>query len=66
MSRTEVLFYYCRFAALHLAQLHFKFGHKNAALAATREAVDLSQLAGDTSCLQHAMVSSIDYIPNVL
>lgn len=52
----------CRYAALNLALLHHKFGHKNAALAAAREAVDLSQLASDTECLQHAisLLSELD------
>lgn len=45
----------CRYAALNLALLHYRFGHRRAALAAAREAVELSQLAADTQCLQHAM-----------
>lgn len=45
----------CRYAALNLALLHHRFGHRNAAIAAAREAVDLSQLAADMQCLQHAM-----------
>ncbi|XP_039256519.2 anaphase-promoting complex subunit 5-like [Styela clava] len=45
----------CRYAALNLALLHHRFGHRNAAIAAVREAVDLSQLAADMQCLQHAM-----------
>lgn len=46
-----------RFAALNLALLHLKFGHKKAAIAAAREAISLAQLSNDIVCLQNAVVS---------
>ncbi|CAK8673850.1 unnamed protein product [Clavelina lepadiformis] len=44
-----------RFATLNLALLHMHFGHKKAALAATKESIKLSQVSNDSLCLQHAL-----------
>ncbi|XP_064459588.1 anaphase-promoting complex subunit 5-like [Ornithodoros turicata] len=44
-----------RFAALNLAMLHFKFGHRREALTLLREAVTLAQEANDNCFLQHAL-----------
>jgi len=45
-----------RYAALNLALLHQRFGHKRAAVAAAKEAISLAQLASDNVCLRHALV----------
>uniref|UniRef100_T1IR26 Anaphase-promoting complex subunit 5 n=1 Tax=Strigamia maritima TaxID=126957 RepID=T1IR26_STRMM len=44
-----------RYAALNLAALHCRFGHKEEALAALREAITLAQETNDNFCLQHAL-----------
>ncbi|KAF0309999.1 Anaphase-promoting complex subunit 5 [Amphibalanus amphitrite] len=44
-----------RYAALSLASLHARFGHRGAALAALREAVTMSQDSNDSRCLQQAL-----------
>ena len=44
-----------RYAALSLASLHARFGHRGAALAALREAVTMSQDGNDSRCLQQAL-----------
>ncbi|XP_023229697.1 anaphase-promoting complex subunit 5-like isoform X1 [Centruroides sculpturatus] len=44
-----------RYAALNLAILHAKFGHKNEALSALKEAIMMAQEANDNICLQHAL-----------
>ncbi|XP_037084858.1 anaphase-promoting complex subunit 5-like [Pollicipes pollicipes] len=44
-----------RYAALSLAALHARFGHRRAALAAIREAVTMSQDGNDSVCLQEAL-----------
>lgn len=44
-----------RYAALNLAALHCKFGHRDEALAALREAITMAQETNDNICLQHAL-----------
>lgn len=44
-----------RYAALNLGILHAKFGHKDEALAALKEAIRTAQEASDNTCLQHAL-----------
>lgn len=44
-----------RYAALNLAALHCRFGHKEEALAALREAITMAQETNDNICLQHAL-----------
>ncbi|XP_061189675.1 anaphase-promoting complex subunit 5-like [Saccostrea echinata] len=44
-----------RYASLNLAGLHFRFGHKEEALAALQEAIRMAQETNDHVCLQHAL-----------
>nr|XP_026691703.1 anaphase-promoting complex subunit 5-like [Ciona intestinalis] len=44
-----------RYATLNLALLHLRFGHTEAALAATKESINLAHLSNDPMCLQHSM-----------
>lgn len=44
-----------RYAALNLASLHYRFGHKEEAKAALREAIGMAQDTNDNVCLQHAL-----------
>ena len=44
-----------RYAALNIASLHYRFGHRSEALAAVREAIRMAQETNDTVCLQHAL-----------
>ncbi|XP_052222567.1 anaphase-promoting complex subunit 5-like isoform X3 [Dreissena polymorpha] len=44
-----------RYAALNLAALHYRFGHKEEALAPLQEAIGMAQDANDNVCLQHAL-----------
>ncbi|XP_052789815.1 anaphase-promoting complex subunit 5-like isoform X2 [Mya arenaria] len=44
-----------RYAALNLASLHYRFGHKEEALAPLQEAIGMAQDANDNVCLQHAL-----------
>ncbi|XP_064615999.1 anaphase-promoting complex subunit 5-like [Liolophura sinensis] len=44
-----------RYAALNLASLHFRFGHRKESLAALQEAIKLAQESNDHVCLQHAL-----------
>ena len=44
-----------RYAALNLAALHHKFGHRLEALAAVKEAITIAQESNDHVCLQHAL-----------
>ncbi|KAK3604055.1 hypothetical protein CHS0354_028688 [Potamilus streckersoni] len=46
-----------RYAALNLALLHYRFGHKKESKAALHEAIRLAQGTNDQVCLQHALVS---------
>ncbi|XP_014666222.1 PREDICTED: anaphase-promoting complex subunit 5-like isoform X1 [Priapulus caudatus] len=45
----------CRYAALNLAGLHYRFAHKEEALAAVNEAIRMAQETNDNVCLQHAL-----------
>ncbi|XP_072015679.1 anaphase-promoting complex subunit 5-like isoform X2 [Amphiura filiformis] len=47
--------YRYRYAALGLAGLHCRFGHRENALHALKEAIKMAQEASDHVCLQHAM-----------
>lgn len=44
-----------RYAALNLAALHFRFGHRDESLVALREAISMAQETNDHVCLQHAL-----------
>lgn len=44
-----------RYAALNLASLHYRFGHREEAMAALREAIGMAQDTNDNICLQHAL-----------
>ncbi|CAH1785514.1 unnamed protein product [Owenia fusiformis] len=44
-----------RYAALNLAALHYRFGHRNEAMAALHEAIRMAQETNDNICLMHAM-----------
>lgn len=44
-----------RYAALNLAALHFRFGHRDESLAALKEAISMAQETNDHVCLQHAL-----------
>ena len=44
-----------RYAALNLVSLHSRFGHRESAQSALREAITMAQSAGDRVCLQHAL-----------
>ncbi|XP_033102133.1 anaphase-promoting complex subunit 5-like [Anneissia japonica] len=44
-----------RYAALNLASLHSRFGHKEEALLTLKEAIRMAQEANDPVCLQHAL-----------
>jgi anaphase-promoting complex subunit 5 len=44
-----------RYAALNLAALHARFGHKDEAILALNEAIMMAQEANDHLCLQHAL-----------
>ncbi|XP_076316414.1 anaphase promoting complex subunit 5 ida isoform X1 [Tachypleus tridentatus] len=44
-----------RYAALNLAILHAKFGHREEGLAALKEAITMAQEANDSICLQHSL-----------
>ncbi|KAL3872067.1 hypothetical protein ACJMK2_040023 [Sinanodonta woodiana] len=44
-----------RYAALNLALLHYRFGHKKESKAALHEAIRLAQGTNDHVCLQHAL-----------
>ncbi|XP_071947351.1 anaphase-promoting complex subunit 5-like isoform X2 [Antedon mediterranea] len=44
-----------RYAALNLASLHSRFGHKEEALLTLKEAIRMAQEANDSVCLQHAL-----------
>lgn len=46
---------YRRYAALNLASLHYRFGHKDEAMAALSEAIGMAQDSNDNICLQHAL-----------
>ncbi|XP_077292217.1 anaphase promoting complex subunit 5 ida [Arctopsyche grandis] len=57
-----------RYASLNLAVLHAQFGHKDQALIALKEAMVMSQEAGDNLCLQQAAgwlqcISGIGHCP---
>ena len=44
-----------RYAALNLVSLHSRFGHRESAMSALREAISMAQSANDRVCLQHAL-----------
>lgn len=44
-----------RYAALNLASLHYRFGHRDESLAALHEAIRMAQETNDHECLQHAL-----------
>lgn len=44
-----------RYAALNMASLHYRFGHRKEALAALQEAIRMAQEFNDHICLQHAL-----------
>lgn len=44
-----------RYAALNLASLHYRFGHREESLAALHEAIRMAQETNDHECLQHAL-----------
>ncbi|XP_013393534.1 anaphase-promoting complex subunit 5 [Lingula anatina] len=44
-----------RYAALNLAALHYRFGHRKEALAALQEAIRMAHETNDNVCLQHAL-----------
>lgn len=45
-----------RYAALNVAAMEFRFGHRKEAVAAIQEAIKLGQESNDSVCLQHALV----------
>ncbi|XP_035670806.1 anaphase-promoting complex subunit 5-like [Branchiostoma floridae] len=45
-----------RYAALNLASLHCRFGHREEAMAVLQEAIRLAQVTNDNVCLQHALI----------
>ncbi|KAL9988516.1 hypothetical protein ACROYT_G002971 [Oculina patagonica] len=44
-----------RYAALNLAALHCRFGHRREALAALKEAIQIAQETNDHVCLEHCL-----------
>ncbi|XP_020627681.1 anaphase-promoting complex subunit 5-like isoform X3 [Orbicella faveolata] len=44
-----------RYAALNLAALHCRFGHRQEALAALKEAIQIAQETNDHVCLEHCL-----------